>query len=256
MAHALRAAAAVPGQLRHNSGFFRTGGPFLPGIMRYEWLVGLRYTRSRKRAQGRNRFISFISLVSMLGIALGVAALITVLSVMNGFQEELRSRILGVASHVQISGYDGALDSWQQVAEAALKNADVVASAPFVEERFNSEPNGPGLSNSYDATMVALLAMEAAGKDAKGADIAAAVARVTDPAGTPVTADAAGFAAARDVLAGGGSVLYQGATGNVRFDANGDVSAPAVIWSFTESGTKEDSYITLEEVDALTGAGN
>lgn len=135
MAHALRAAAAVPGQLRHNSGFFRTGGPFLPGIMRYEWLVGLRYTRSRKRAQGRNRFISFISLVSMLGIALGVAALITVLSVMNGFQEELRSRILGVASHVQISGYDGALDSWQQVAEAALKNADVVASAPFVEEQ-------------------------------------------------------------------------------------------------------------------------
>ncbi|MCO5127633.1 MAG: ABC transporter substrate-binding protein [Rhodobacteraceae bacterium] len=124
------------------------------------------------------------------------------------------------------------------------------------KERFNSEPNGPGLSNSYDATMVALLAMEAAGKDAKGADIAAAVARVTDPAGTPVTADAAGFAAARDVLAGGGSVLYQGATGNVRFDANGDVSAPAVIWSFTESGTKEDSYITLEEVDALTGAGN
>jgi len=54
--------------------------------MRYEFLVGLRYTRSRKRAQGRNRFISFISLVSMLGIALGVAALIVVLSVMNGFQ--------------------------------------------------------------------------------------------------------------------------------------------------------------------------
>jgi len=53
--------------------------------MRYEFLVGLRYTRSRKRAQGRNRFISFISLVSMLGIALGVAALIVVLSVMNGF---------------------------------------------------------------------------------------------------------------------------------------------------------------------------
>ena len=68
--------------------------------MRYEFLVGLRYTRSRKRAQGRNRFISFISFVSMLGIALGVGALIVVLSVMNGFQEELRSRILGVAFHV------------------------------------------------------------------------------------------------------------------------------------------------------------
>ncbi|MDH5531629.1 MAG: ABC transporter substrate-binding protein, partial [Paracoccaceae bacterium] len=133
-----------------------------------------------------------------------------------------------------------------------------VASADaFVEAykaRFNSEPNGPGLSNSYDATMIALLAMEAAGKDAKGVDIAAAVARVTDPAGTPVTADAAGFAAARDVLASGGTVMYQGATGNVRFDANGDVSAPAVAWSFTETGTQEDSYITLEEVDALMSA--
>jgi lipoprotein-releasing system permease protein len=63
--------------------------------MSYEFLVGLRYTRSKRQAQGRNRFISFISLVSMLGIALGVAALIVVLSVMNGFQKELRTRILG-----------------------------------------------------------------------------------------------------------------------------------------------------------------
>ena len=130
-----------------------------------------------------------------------------------------------------------------------------VASADaFVDSykaRFESEPNGPGLSNSYDAAMIALLAMEAAGKDAKGKDVAAAVARVTDPSGNPVTADVAGFAAARDVLADGGTVLYQGATGNVRFDANGDVSAPAVVWSFTESGTQEESYVTLEEVDAL-----
>ena len=130
-----------------------------------------------------------------------------------------------------------------------------VASADaFVDSykaRFESEPNGPGLSNSYDAAMIALLAMEAAGKDANGKDVAAAVARVTDPSGTPVTADVAGFAAARDVLADGGTVLYQGATGNVRFDANGDVSAPAVVWSFTESGTEEESYVTLEEVDAL-----
>ncbi|MEX0343546.1 MAG: ABC transporter substrate-binding protein [Rhizobiaceae bacterium] len=124
------------------------------------------------------------------------------------------------------------------------------------KEHFNAEPNGPGLANSYDATMIALLAMEAAGKDAKGADIAASVARVTDPNGTPVTADAAGFAAARDVFAGGGNVLYQGATGNVRFDKNGDVSAPAVIWKFTDSGTTEDSYVTLQEVDALMTGGN
>ena len=103
--------------------------------MRYEFLVGLRYTRSRKRAQGRNRFISFISFVSMLGIALGVAALIVVLSVMNGFQEELRSRILGVASHVQVQRFDGGLEHWQQVADEAQRNPSVLASAPFVQEQ-------------------------------------------------------------------------------------------------------------------------
>ncbi len=103
--------------------------------MRYEYLVGLRYTRSRKRAQGRNRFISFISLVSMLGIALGVAALIVVLSVMNGFQEELRTRILGVASHIQVQGLDGGLDAWQQVADEAARNPSVLAAAPYVQEQ-------------------------------------------------------------------------------------------------------------------------
>ena len=102
-------------------------------LMSYEFLVGLRYTRSRRRAQGRNRFISFISLVSMLGIALGVAALIVVLSVMNGFQTELRTRILGVASHVQISGFDGELGNWQRVADDAAKHPQVRAAAPFVQ---------------------------------------------------------------------------------------------------------------------------
>jgi lipoprotein-releasing system permease protein len=68
-------------------------------------LIGLRYTRAKRR----NHFISFISLISMLGIGLGVAALIVVLSVMNGFQKELRTRILGVASHIQITGINGEL---------------------------------------------------------------------------------------------------------------------------------------------------
>lgn len=103
--------------------------------MPYELLIGLRYTRSRKRAQGRNRFISFISLVSMLGIALGVAALIVVLSVMNGFQDELRARILGVASHVQIQAQGSALERWQQLAEEAATHPDVLASAPYVQEQ-------------------------------------------------------------------------------------------------------------------------
>src|SRR3979409_171667 len=77
--------------------------------VQYELLVGLRYTRAKRR----NHFISFISLTSMLGIALGVAALIVVLSVMNGFQKEVRARILGVVSHVQITGAENRLAGLQ-----------------------------------------------------------------------------------------------------------------------------------------------
>ena len=98
----------------------------------YELFVGLRYTRARKKVSGGNRFISFISFTSMLGIALGVAALIVVLSVMNGFQKELRARILGVASHVQVSGPAGELTDWQAVAAAAKADAAVVGVAPYV----------------------------------------------------------------------------------------------------------------------------
>ena len=96
--------------------------------MQYELFIGLRYTRAKRR----NHFISFISLISMCGIALGVAALIVVLSVMNGFQKELRTRILGVASHVQVSGRGGELAAWQQVAEQAGKHRQVLAAAPYV----------------------------------------------------------------------------------------------------------------------------
>ena len=73
----------------------------------FELLVGWRYTRAGRAAR-RNRFISFISSVSMLGIALGVAALIIVLSVMNGFQKEVRDSLLGVLSHIEVLAYTGA----------------------------------------------------------------------------------------------------------------------------------------------------
>jgi len=96
--------------------------------VRYELFVGLRFTR----AERRNHFISFISLTSMLGIALGVAALIVVLSVMNGFQKEVRARILGVAAHVQITGLDNQLGDWQAVAKEAAEHPQVAAAAPFV----------------------------------------------------------------------------------------------------------------------------
>jgi lipoprotein-releasing system permease protein len=95
----------------------------------YELQIGLRYTRAKRH----NHFISFISLISMLGIGLGVAALIVVLSVMNGFQKELRTRILGVASHVQITGVNGELEDWPKVAAIAAKNEHVRATAPFVQ---------------------------------------------------------------------------------------------------------------------------
>jgi lipoprotein-releasing system permease protein len=96
--------------------------------VQYELLVGLRYTRAKRR----NHFISFISLTSMLGIALGVAALIVVLSVMNGFQKEVRARILGVVAHVQITGADNRLADWRSVAREAAANPAVKAAAPFV----------------------------------------------------------------------------------------------------------------------------
>ena len=91
--------------------------------------VGLRYTRAKRR----NHFISFISFTSMLGIALGVTALITVLSVMNGFEKELRDRILGMTSHATITGFDGTLEDWTALRTSALQNAAVLGVAPFVE---------------------------------------------------------------------------------------------------------------------------
>ncbi len=98
----------------------------------FELLLGLRYVRARRRRTGGG-FVSFISFVSMAGIALGVAALIVVLSVMNGFQRELRTRILGVASHVQINAYEGELQDWQKYADIARKQPEVRAAAPFVQ---------------------------------------------------------------------------------------------------------------------------
>ncbi len=96
----------------------------------YELAIGLRYTRAR-RGSGRNSFISFIALTSMAGIALGVAALIVVLSVMNGFQDELRTRILSVASHIEIRGFPALTDE-AAVTRAALANPRVKAAAPYV----------------------------------------------------------------------------------------------------------------------------
>lgn len=94
-----------------------------------EIFVGLRYTRAKRR----NHFISFISMISMLGIALGVMALIVVLSVMNGFEKELRGRILGMVSHVTVSSFAGPLQDWQGLREQVLRQPSVIGAAPYIE---------------------------------------------------------------------------------------------------------------------------
>lgn len=97
----------------------------------FEWLVGLRYTRAGRRSSG-NSFISFISLISMAGITLGVAALIVVLSVMNGFQKDVRDRMLSVLPHIEVSDPSGTLPEWQTAVQDALRNSEVLGAAPYV----------------------------------------------------------------------------------------------------------------------------
>jgi lipoprotein-releasing system permease protein len=94
-----------------------------------EVAIGLRYIRAKRR----NSFISFISLASMLGIALGVIALIATISVMNGFERELRSRILGMVSHATVSGSGASLQDWPRAVALAEADARVLGAAPYVE---------------------------------------------------------------------------------------------------------------------------
>ncbi|MGB5209822.1 MAG: lipoprotein-releasing ABC transporter permease subunit [Gammaproteobacteria bacterium] len=94
-----------------------------------ETFVGLRYLRARRRSQ----FVSFISLMSLFGVAIGVAALIVVLSVMNGFENELRQRLLAMTAHGAVSATDGSLADWSRVREEVLDVPGVLAAAPFVE---------------------------------------------------------------------------------------------------------------------------
>lgn len=94
----------------------------------FEVFIGLRYTRARKR----DHFISFIAILSIIGIALGVLVMITVLSVMNGFQTEVRERLLGAASHATINGIEGSLPDWRDVMAQAKQHPRVIGTAPYV----------------------------------------------------------------------------------------------------------------------------
>src|SRR5579871_2051905 len=103
--------------------------------------IGLRYTRAKRRSH----FVSFISLVSMLGIALGVTVLITVLSVMNGFDYEIRQRIFDMAEQVTISNFSGPLSEWQELSQGAAKFPGVISVAPYV--------SGQGMLSNAGNTM-------------------------------------------------------------------------------------------------------
>jgi len=117
--------------------------------------IGLRYLGAKKQ----NHFISFISLTSMLGIALGVTTLITVISVMNGFEKELRARILGAISHATIQPLDKPLDEWREVIKQVNTHDEVVASAPFIEVGAWLQANGSsaalvrGVVPDFEATV-------------------------------------------------------------------------------------------------------
>jgi len=100
-------------------------------VQPYELFIGLRYSRAKRR----NHFVSVISLTSIVGMALGITVLISVMSVMNGFQREIRERILSVVSHVQIIGADSRLADWRKVEEEAKKHPQVMAAAPYISEQ-------------------------------------------------------------------------------------------------------------------------
>ena len=97
----------------------------------YEWLIGTRYLRSTHR----RGFVSFVALMSVCGLMLGVATLIVVLSVMNGFERELRNRILAVTSHATIAGLDGTLRDWRTLQAAVRRESGVQAAVPYIESQ-------------------------------------------------------------------------------------------------------------------------
>ena len=108
-----------------------------------EIFIGLRYTRAKRK----NHFVSFIAFISIAGVALGVFSLIVVLSVMNGFGNELRNRTLSMTSHATITGFDGSISDWQQVSDKAMQEEGVVATAPYIRKEVMLS-NGKRVSGS------------------------------------------------------------------------------------------------------------
>ena len=137
----------------------------------FEFLIGLRYTRSGRRTGRKDRFVSFISATSVVSIALGVMALIIVLSVMNGFQTQVRDRMLSVIPHIQISSGTGPVSDWRSLAAVAEKNSEVRGAAPFVE--------GQGLISTSDRVIGTMVEGVDPKEEVKASEVAS-----TMPAGT------------------------------------------------------------------------
>jgi len=108
-----------------------------------ELFIGLRYTRAKRKTH----FVSFIAFISIAGVSLGVFALIVVLSVMNGFGNELRDRTLSMTSHATITGFDGTMSNWEQNAETARQNPNVISAAPYIRKEVMMS-NGRRVSGS------------------------------------------------------------------------------------------------------------
>lgn len=137
----------------------------------FEFLIGLRYTRSGRRTGRKDRFVSFISATSVVSIALGVMVLIIVLSVMNGFQTQVRDRMLSVIPHIQISSGTGPVSDWRSLAAVAEKNSEVRGAAPFVE--------GQGLISTGDRVIGTMVEGVDPKEEVKASEVAS-----TMPAGT------------------------------------------------------------------------
>ena len=137
----------------------------------FEFLIGLRYTRSGRRTGRKDRFVSFISATSVVSIALGVMALIIVLSVMNGFQTQVRDRMLSVIPHIQISSGTGPVSDWRSLTAVAEKNSEVRGAAPFVE--------GQGLISTGDRVIGTMVEGVDPKEEVKASEVAS-----TMPAGT------------------------------------------------------------------------
>ncbi len=122
-------------------------------------------------------------------------------------------------------------------------------------QKFDAEPTGPGVPNVFDSVMITLLAMESA-TELNGAAIAAQVSKITDAGAATIFPDAAGLKEAKALLAKGESISYNGATGAVVFDKNGDVSAPGVTWMFKADGIEEMTFFSLSQVDEIVAKLN